>query len=210
MTVISNILYFFHGQSSAGRYVFFLHIICTAHEFIAIEYTRERKHSWQAQVMLLNLNLQVIRVLAVNRGERNLVLPKTIARFCAKWTATLLEHNKHFYIYTYKMWIITLLHILVLAWALIAPITKTLRVSYVLLMPVLMLHWLLLDDTCALTLLENHLRGCDTKESFVHQFVSKIYNVPDGILGSLTWVYAIATWLYAISKVTREDFREAF
>jgi hypothetical protein len=160
--------------------------------------------------MLLNLNLQVIRVLAVNRGERNLVLPKTIAGSGAVRTTALLEHNKHFYIYTYKMWIITLLHILVLAWALIAPITKTLRVSYVLLMPVLMLHWLLLDDTCALTLLENHLRGCDTKESFVHQFVTKIYNVPDGIIGSLTWVYAIATWLYAISKVTREDFREAF
>ena len=108
------------------------------------------------------------------------------------------------------MWIITLLHMLVLAWALIAPFTKTLRVSYILLMPVIMLHWVLLDDKCILTLLETHLRGCGTKESFVHQFVSKIYNVPDGLLGSLTWVYAIATWLYAISKVTREDFREAF
>lgn len=108
------------------------------------------------------------------------------------------------------MFIITLLHLLVLAWALLAPFTRVLRVSYILLMPVIMLHWVLLDDTCALTLLENHIRGCDTKESFVHQFVSKIYNVPDGLLGSLTWAYSITTWLYAISQVSKEDFREAF
>lgn len=108
------------------------------------------------------------------------------------------------------MFIITLLHLLVLAWALLAPFTKVLRVSYILLMPVIMIHWILLDDSCALTLLENHLRGCDTKESFVHQFVSKIYNVPDGLIGSLMWVYAITTWLYAISQVTKEDFGEAF
>ena len=91
-----------------------------------------------------------------------------------------------------------------------APFTKDLRVSYLLLMPVIMLHWVLLDDTCALTLLENHLRGCKLNESFVHQFVSKIYNVPEGLLGSLMWVYAIVTWLYVVTQVTKEDFTEAF
>jgi hypothetical protein len=91
-----------------------------------------------------------------------------------------------------------------------APFTKELRVSYLLLMPVIMLHWVLLDDTCALTLLENHLRGCETNESFVHQFVSKIYNVPAGFLGSLMWVYAIITWLYVVTQVTKGDFSVAF
>ncbi|AGE56304.1 hypothetical protein PBCVNEJV1_458L [Paramecium bursaria Chlorella virus NE-JV-1] len=108
------------------------------------------------------------------------------------------------------MWIITLLHFLVLLWALIAPFTKEIRVSYVILMPVIMFHWIILDDSCALTLLENHIRGTTTEESFVHALVSKIYNIPDGILGSLMWTYAIMTWLYAVSQITKEDFADAF
>jgi hypothetical protein len=108
------------------------------------------------------------------------------------------------------MWFIAILHLLVLFWALMAPFTKELQVSYLLLMPVIMLHWVLLDDTCALTLLENHIRGCETSESFIHKFVSKIYNVPDGLLGSLMWVYAIVTWLYVVTQVTKEDFSVAF
>ena len=106
--------------------------------------------------------------------------------------------------------IVSLLHFIVLFWALVAPFTKELRVSYFLLMPVIMLHWVLLDDSCILTVLENHIRGTTNDESFVYRFVSKIYNVPEGFVGSLMWAYAVTTWVYVCFKLTKEDFSEAF
>lgn len=105
---------------------------------------------------------------------------------------------------------VSFLHLLVLFWALTAPFVKELRVSYVILMPIIVLHWVILDDSCALTLLESHLRGCTTNESFVYKFVSKIYNVPEGSLGTIMWLYAIVTWVFALTMVTKKDFYTAF
>lgn len=101
--------------------------------------------------------------------------------------------------------LVSFLHFLVLFWALVAPFHKELQVSYVVLMPIIMIHWIIMDDSCILTVLEKHIRGCSGDESYVHKFVSKIYNVPDGVLGKLMWVYAIVTWLYAVSQVSWED-----
>lgn len=103
---------------------------------------------------------------------------------------------------------VSFLHFLVLFWVLVAPFHKELQVSYVVLMPVIVLHWIILDDSCILTVLEKHIRGCSGDESYVHKFVSKIYNVPDGVLGKLMWLYAIVTWVYAVSQVSWEDLQE--
>ena len=54
---------------------------------------------------------------------------------------------------------VSFLHFLVLFWALVAPFHKELQVSYVVLMPIIVLHWILLDDSCILTVLEKHIRG---------------------------------------------------
>jgi len=102
---------------------------------------------------------------------------------------------------------VSFLHLLVLFWVLVAPFHKDLRVSYVVLMPIIMIHWVILDDSCILTLLEKHIRGCSGDESYVHRFVSKIYNVPDGVLGVLTWVYALTTWFYAVSQVSWKELQ---
>ncbi|APC25738.1 hypothetical protein BST79_gp225 [Only Syngen Nebraska virus 5] len=106
-------------------------------------------------------------------------------------------------------WVISLLHLLIIIWALIAPFTKCLRPSYILLMPFIMIHWILLDDTCVLTLIENKLRGCAKEETFMHRLVGGIYNLPDGILGKLIWIYVIVTWVYAVSKTSWEDIKKS-
>jgi hypothetical protein len=72
-----------------------------------------------------------------------------------------------------------------------------------------MFHWILLDDTCVLTLIENKLRGCAKEETFTFRLVSGIYNLPEGILGKLIWIYSITTWLYSINKVTWDDIKES-
>lgn len=73
-------------------------------------------------------------------------------------------------------------------------------------------HWCMPgphQDTCALTLLERYLRGCDSKESFMHQIVSPVYKFvsPDGgtctdaLTGKLVWgvaIFLIVAGLYRI------------
>ncbi|AGE48609.1 hypothetical protein PBCVAN69C_675L [Paramecium bursaria Chlorella virus AN69C] len=105
--------------------------------------------------------------------------------------------------------IISLIHLLVIIWALSAPFVKCLRPSYVLLMPFIMIHWILLDDTCILTIIENNLRGCAKEETFMHRLVGGIYNLPEGILGQLIWIYVIVTWVYAVSKTSWGDIKKS-
>lgn len=106
--------------------------------------------------------------------------------------------------------ILTFLHILVILWALVAPFSSVsnLRVSYIVLMPFIMFHWILLDNTCIFTMIENKLRGCETEESFIHRLVSPIYNIPEGLLGNVMWLYAIVSWLYAVNATTLDELKE--
>ncbi|ABU44084.1 hypothetical protein PBCVNY2B_608R [Paramecium bursaria Chlorella virus NY2B] len=105
-------------------------------------------------------------------------------------------------------YIISLIHLLIVIWALTAPFIKCLRPSYILLMPFIVIHWILLDDTCILTIIENNLRGCSREETFMYRLVGGIYNLPDGIFGKLIWIYVIVTWLYSINKVTWDELKK--
>ena len=73
-------------------------------------------------------------------------------------------------------------------------------------------HWAMPgpnQDVCALTLLERYLRGCDSKESFMHQIVSPVYKFvsPDGgtctdsFTGKLVWGIAIFLILVGLFRI---------
>lgn len=53
---------------------------------------------------------------------------------------------------------------------------------------VLMLHWFLANDDCFLTLVERHLRGVDTGESFIHSVVSPVYRIQDDTIRKICWI----------------------
>jgi hypothetical protein len=106
-------------------------------------------------------------------------------------------------------WVLKFLHFIIIIWALVAPFTKELRPSFVIIAPFIMLHWILLDDTCILTLIENKLRGCGKEETFMHQLVSPMYNLPEGLLGTLMWVYMVITWLYAVNNTSFEEIKKS-
>jgi hypothetical protein len=50
----------------------------------------------------------------------------------------------------------------------------------------LLLHWLMNNDICCLTLTERMLTGRTNDESFIHQIVSPIYKIPNQHLAYLS------------------------
>lgn len=103
---------------------------------------------------------------------------------------------------------IAVIHAAIFAWALVAPFSGSvsLRVSYAIFAPFLMLHWILNDDTCALTTLECALRGLDDcSTSYVHMLVSPLYKLHESDASAIAWTYTIASWAYATSSLSVRD-----
>lgn len=98
-----------------------------------------------------------------------------------------------------------LLHILFVLWVVIVPFTNNepMLVLHLMIMPFLWFHWVLADDTCALTLMERHLRGVSSNESFFHNLVSPVYKIQDKDLRATSWIVSVVLWLITFSKVMR-------
>lgn len=107
-----------------------------------------------------------------------------------------------------------LLHIAFVLWVMVVPFTNNepMLVLHLVVMPFLWFHWLLHDDTCALTLMERHLRGVSHDESFFHNLVSPVYKINDSDVRSASWVVSILLWLLTLSKVLKRPrmVRDAF
>lgn len=98
-----------------------------------------------------------------------------------------------------------LLHIAFVLWVLIVPFTRNepMLVLHLIVLPFLWFHWLVYDDTCALTLMERHLRGVSHDESFFHNLVSPVYKIKDEHIATVSWVLSILLWLITLSKVLK-------
>ncbi len=110
--------------------------------------------------------------------------------------------------------LVWLLHMLFLVWVVVVPFTNNepMLVLHLIVMPFLWFHWWLNDDTCALTLMEQHLRGVSSEQSFFHALVSPVYKIQDGDVRALSWVFSVVLWLVTLSKVMNRPamIREVF
>lgn len=106
------------------------------------------------------------------------------------------------------------LHVLFVLWVFVTPFTNNepMLVLHLIVMPFLWFHWLLNDDTCALTLAERTLRGVPSEESFFHNLVSPVYKIRDSDLRSASWAISVLLWLATLAKVLRRPgmIRDAF
>lgn len=106
------------------------------------------------------------------------------------------------------------LHLLFLLWVVVTPFTNNepMLVLHLMVMPFLWFHWWLNDDTCALTLMEQHLRGVQQEDSFFHSLVSPVYKIRDSDMRTVSWIASIVLWLITLSKVMRRPamVREVF
>lgn len=101
--------------------------------------------------------------------------------------------------------VVWLLHLLFVLWVIVTPFRQNepMLVLHVCIMPLLWVHWLTWQDTCALTLLERWLRGVDSSESFFHNLVSPVYVIRDDQLRAVCWVASVLLWLVALRKVLK-------
>lgn len=109
--------------------------------------------------------------------------------------------------------LVSLLHWAFILFMLWAPFSssRTALVLHLLVTPFLWVHWLLNDDTCALTLLEKKMRGLsDDGSSFFYALVSPVYKVRDGDMRVACWVASVALWLVTLSRVSRADVLDMF
>ncbi len=95
------------------------------------------------------------------------------------------------------------LHVAFVVWAVAAPFTNSaaMLVLHLITMPFLWLHWLVNDDTCALTLLERRLRGVECDDSFFHRLVSPVYKISDANVRLVAWAASVGLWLLTLKKV---------
>lgn len=91
------------------------------------------------------------------------------------------------------------LHILVILFTILAPISKIpiIWILHANLVLCMMVHWYFNSDMCSLTLVESALRGVEPTNTFMHQLVSPVYNISEYSMSKIIWV--ITTILLGIS-----------
>lgn len=103
--------------------------------------------------------------------------------------------------------IINIVHLLMIIFILACPFTSinmTIDILYLVFIPFLVLHWVLNNDDCALTVMENYFRGYplfnkDVNSNYMYRLVHPIFNLP--ILLNNNFIYLVIVILYIIKVV---------
>lgn len=53
---------------------------------------------------------------------------------------------------------------------------------------VLMLHWMMNNDVCVLSLAESYARGVPLNDSFIHRIVSPVYQISNESISLICWI----------------------
>ncbi len=105
------------------------------------------------------------------------------------------------------------LHLVLVGFMALAPFSSNpaILVAHLVATPFLWLHWLLNNDACALTLLEQQLRGgVPARQTFMHALVSPVYKVSDADVRSVAWLASGLLWLVTLARVRWSDVSRAF
>ena len=98
-------------------------------------------------------------------------------------------------------------HLTLMLAGFIIPFTNSnlLLHQYSLTIPFLLFHWAVEDDTCALTVMEQFIRGeKDKSKTFMGQVMNKIYILPEDLLGKFLKTSYFTLWLmvqYRLGKL---------
>jgi len=98
-----------------------------------------------------------------------------------------------------------LLHGALIAFVVIVPFVKQAQWHVLLLhlavICTLMVHWIVDQDTCFLTIVECFLRGIEPSTSFVHQLVSPVYKIEDAQVKRVVWILTPFLGLLTLTKL---------
>ena len=119
-------------------------------------------------------------------------------------------------LYNIILLFIKLIHLLIIAFVLAGPLQKDIMILFIhnIFLPLIMLHWHLNNDTCAITIIESQIRKklnpTSTKDECIsHQIISPIYNFLNLNIQykTLIWGIIIILWLFGLYK-TYQRFDE--
>lgn len=110
--------------------------------------------------------------------------------------------------------LVRIVHVLIVVAALVGPFVNddALLTTYVFVIPFMWLHWLMNDDTCALTALERKLRGLESdSDSFIYSIVSPVYKIQNETVQSIAWGVSVLLWGVAVYRARqRGSISKAF
>ena len=105
--------------------------------------------------------------------------------------------------------IIFIMHVVFFLFMILAPFMKykVFNVLYLIIAPFILFHWMLNNDTCALTELEKHLRGTSqSKNTFFGSLVGPVYNLdkhPDVSMLVVRFILVLL-WFIALYNVRKK------
>lgn len=102
---------------------------------------------------------------------------------------------------------INIIHLIVIIFVLTAPFSNSnyLMLIHVIVVPFIMLHWLLNNNTCCLTVAEKYIRQktVSTKikeeDCFTYQLIAPIYDFSKNHEAFSTFIYVITIGVWAVS-----------
>lgn len=106
--------------------------------------------------------------------------------------------------------LIVIIHILFILFVIIVPFTNSnyLLFLHVIICPFVMIHWILNDNTCALTLMEKYFRQkmngdvpVKDEDCFTCRIIDPIYKFTDNFTDHSTIAYIVVTILWLISLI---------
>jgi hypothetical protein len=103
--------------------------------------------------------------------------------------------------------LITFIHILFILFVIVIPFTNNnyFLLLHAIIVPFVMLHWILNDNTCILTIIEKNMREQlygvvpDKEECFTCQLIEPIYDFKNNYESMSTAIYLITIGLWFIS-----------
>jgi hypothetical protein len=109
--------------------------------------------------------------------------------------------------------LINVLHLIVIIFIICTPFTDSnyLLLMHVIIIPFILIHWLLNNNTCSLTLAEQYIRnktyGVYPKddECFTYKFISPIYDFNKNYEAYSNFTYIITIGLWALSSYKLYD-----
>ncbi len=112
------------------------------------------------------------------------------------------------------LWLITVLHVLVIIFVVGAPFSDSnyLLIMHLIIVPFILLHWVLNNNTCSLTVAEKFIRDTtagdimDKEDCFTYKFIAPIYdfNKNNNDYSSFTYILTIGLWLITVYNLLRK------
>lgn len=109
---------------------------------------------------------------------------------------------------------INIIHLIVIIFVLAAPFSNSnyLMLLHIIVVPFIMLHWLLNNNTCCLTVAEKYIRQktittkIKEEDCFTYQLIAPIYDFSKNHEGFATFIYilTISVWLLSVYNLSQK------